>query len=88
VVGSTLNVQPGVTLTIEPGVTVIVNPNINLEFDKATLRAEGTADKPILITGATKTPGSWRGINMIGSVDTPSTLIFDYVTVEYQGRGH
>lgn len=85
-VTSTLSVRPGVTLTIEPGVTVIVNPGVVLEFNRATLHAVGTTVEPIVFTGATQSPGSWRGINLIGIESAPAHLIFDHVTVEYGGN--
>lgn len=57
-------------LTIQPGIQVQFAEHTGL-FVRGTLTAVGTTDSPIRFTGATDTPGSWRGIQMSenGSAD-------------------
>lgn len=80
-----VNVLAGVTLMVQPGVEVRFNNSTGLTVH-GRLLATGTAAAPIVFTGASATPGAWRGIQIIGTADAPldgSTL--DYVTVEYGG---
>ncbi len=51
--GST-TIEAGVTVTVEPGVKFI-NPGMTV---KGTLKAEGTAEEPIVFAGAKEEPGS------------------------------
>jgi hypothetical protein len=78
-------VQPGVTLTIEPGVEVRFAANTSLNV-RGVLRAQGTAEEPIHLTGTTAMPGSWRGIDFTGTVTAPLTgSILEHTIVEYGG---
>ena len=81
-----VTVRAGAKLTIQPGVTVIVNNPQGFAIPLAvqgTLIAQGTAAEPILITGGTKTPGSWGGLIVGNSEQQPAQITLDYVTVEY-----
>lgn len=63
-----INVTPNALLSIQPGTELRFDKNqynspIRLEVqDQASLNALGTADRPIIFTGATATPGWWEGI--------------------------
>ncbi len=71
-------------LTIAAGATLEFDQNawlaINLD---GALTAVGTADAPIVFTGAQKTAGYWSGIAFYYSDDLNNQL--DFVTVEYGG---
>jgi len=56
---------PGDSLTIDPGSQLIFTPGNTLSIG-GELKALGTPDAPILMTGQTQTPGSWRGIEIFG----------------------
>ncbi|MDB4938318.1 MAG: hypothetical protein JWP87_5290 [Labilithrix sp.] len=64
-------------LTIEPGVTLRFEKGARIDVDSASgvatgaLRAEGTADKPIVLTSAAATPaaGDWVGVVIEGTPD-------------------
>jgi hypothetical protein len=73
-------------LTLAPGVTVVMaqDGGLWLAGDEAGLHAVGTAEKPITLTGATKTAGFWRAIEFDNSNNSQTS--FDYVTVEYGGK--
>lgn len=62
--GAELNIVPGTTLTMAEDTQMIV-------FGGGTLAAEGTADAPVVIQGATDESGSWTGVvfesNAVGS---------------------
>ncbi len=49
------------------------------------LTANGTAAEPITFTGTSATPGSWQGISIYGSIQTPAVGTFNHVIVEYGG---
>ncbi|MGI5864172.1 MAG: hypothetical protein ACOX6T_19250 [Myxococcales bacterium] len=73
-----------VRLTLKPGVKVIFSEDVALRFTgEQVLVATGTADEPILLTGAQPQRGFWKGISFDGTLSTESRL--DYVTVEYAG---
>jgi RHS repeat-associated protein len=58
-VGGNSTIESGVTLTVEPGVKF----NVNTLTVKGTLKAEGSAEEPILFTGAEeKAAGEWERI--------------------------
>jgi hypothetical protein len=81
---SGIEVAEGVTLIIEPGVTVRFEQYATL-IVFGTLRASGTAAKPITFTGTSPTPGWWLGISVQGTDAwhrNPGS-VFRYVTIEY-----
>jgi RHS repeat-associated protein len=72
-------VESGVTLTIEPGVKLTLG-SLNV---KGTLKAEGTAEKPVVFTGAKEEKGGeWTNI-----VFKPGSgeSVLDHVEVAYGG---
>lgn len=77
-------IAAAVRLTIEPGVKIVFSQDVALNFSADQLLiATGTAADPILLTGATKQRGFWKGLSFDGILKPDSRL--DYVTVEYAG---
>jgi hypothetical protein len=85
--------------TVAAGATLTVEPGVEARFREATelrvygqLTAIGTAEAPILFTGAfaeseTPQPGWWYGVTINGIASAPLTdSVLDYVTIEYSGR--
>ena len=73
------------SLTIRPGVTVKFDHFLGLRAE-GLLSAVGTADLPIIFTGAKAQPGWWNNVAIVGSetqINTGSVL--SYVTLEYGG---
>lgn len=70
-------------LTIEPGVTIAFEQDAGMEFkDKSSFKMQGTADKPIILTGKEKIKGFWSGVQT-ESKSLDNTL--SYVTIDYAG---
>ncbi len=67
----TLTVQAGVTFTIQPGTTLQFNSGAEL-FVRGIINIQGKADNQVILTGLTKTRGSWNGVyvykNSVGNV--------------------
>ncbi len=64
-VNDSVVISQGDRLDIAPGMTLMfmdTSGNIGLEINGG-LRALGTEGNPILLTGSTTTPGSWRGLD-------------------------
>ena len=82
-----------VTLTIEPGVVMKFAPKTAFRVDTFShdepatgiVRAQGTADKPIVFTSAAAAPkaGDWRGL-WFGGVPQAANVL-DHVRIEYAG---
>lgn len=80
-------------LTIEAGVTLRFDEDVRLDVDATSgaalgaLRAEGTANEPILFTSAAATPaaGDWVGIVIEGTPDPRDTIA--HATIAYAGGG-
>lgn len=70
---------------LEAPSTVVVAPDrwISINDDAAGLHAVGTADKPIVFTGETKTRGAWDALRFVGTNNASNRL--EFVTVEYGG---
>lgn len=94
VIDGILTVAPGVTLEIRPGSIVrFTRFDSNADgigehelFFQGTLRALGTAERPILFTSAEPSPrrGDWGAINMMTSeVDN----LLEHCVIEYAYRG-
>ena len=68
-------VSEGTGLTIEPNVTVKFDGNYKLRID-GMLKADGTADQPIVFTGAKTFPskGDWYGIEFKSSSHEDSSI--------------
>ncbi|MBX3011235.1 MAG: Ig-like domain-containing protein [Caldilineaceae bacterium] len=77
-----IRVRPNVTLTVEPGVEVVFHSNTSLRAEGALI-AQGTANEPVLFTGASKQPGAWNGITASNTAEQLANLKFDHVIVEY-----
>lgn len=70
-------------LTIEPGVVIAFEQGAGMEFKvKSSFKMEGTAGKPIILTGKEQTKGFWRGISTESS--NPNNMM-SYVTIDYAG---
>ena len=68
-------------LTIEPGTVIVAKAGSGLEFSTArgTIKAEGTATKPIVIKSESGAKGGWLGVNFL---DSNSPLnVMRYVTI-------
>jgi RHS repeat-associated protein len=74
-----LTVASGKTLTVGAGVTFKVGEvNVN-----GTLKAEGTAEKPVLFTSSSDSaPGQWKGITF---ASTGGASVIDHAEVRYAG---
>lgn len=94
-------VEEGLTLVIEAGAEVYANtenPQRVTTFRipaGATIRAQGTKDRPIVMTsdkvlkGTTPAAGDWQGIDIYGKARetaTDNSGILSYIRVEYGGR--
>src|SRR5690606_118669 len=72
--------------TIDAGVVIEFESNAGLllgKYGDGIIQMNGTAEKPIILSGTQKDKGSWRGIQI--SSDNPANQM-DYVTVEYAGQ--
>lgn len=72
--------------TLDAGVVIAFESDAGLRLGKngnGKIQMNGTADKPIILTGIQKDKGSWRGIQI--SSDNSANRM-DYVTVEYAGQ--
>ncbi len=74
-------------LTIEPGVVIAFAANSGLFIEgvgsaNGTIRAVGTAQKPIVFTGMEKIPGFWKGITILAN-DVRNEISF--CVLEYAG---
>ncbi|MFO0548335.1 MAG: hypothetical protein U0271_08115 [Polyangiaceae bacterium] len=71
--------------TIEPPNTIVMSAGgwISVQGDGAALNAVGTAEAPILFTGAVKMRGSWDYLKFDTTNNAANQLA--YVTVEYGG---
>lgn len=84
-VAAPIAVARGATLTVEPGVEVRFAADAGLSV-QGRLLANGTEARRIVFTGASATPGSWRGIAIQGEVDLPAEgSTISWATVEYGG---
>lgn len=62
-----ISIDSGATLTIRPGVALVVQDGFTLgvgEFEAATLKIEGTAERPVTIAGASDRRGTWDAIRL------------------------
>lgn len=75
-------------VNIEPGTVLFMEQDAHLIFgwrsDPATVYANGTADAPILLCGVDPTPGSWRGLELLGGTSSDSYL--EHVRMEHGGN--
>ena len=83
VVEETIVFRDGSFLTLAAGTTLKFAENQGLSLRDAKLKAEGTADKPILLTGTREAAGFWKGLILreTSSIDN----VLAHVTVAYAG---
>ncbi|MCX2743764.1 right-handed parallel beta-helix repeat-containing protein [Mangrovivirga sp. M17] len=75
--------QVNADLIIQPGVCVVFKANSGLYINvDGSIQAVGTASEPITLTGESRTPGFWRGLQVRAN-DVRNEL--NHVTVEYAG---
>lgn len=73
-------------LIIDAGVVIAFENNAGLQIKSgvnAKIQMNGTANKPIILTGVQKNKGSWRGLLLTSN--NPANQM-KYVTVEYAGQ--
>jgi hypothetical protein len=79
---STINVNSAAFLSLDPGTVLLFPPNTSNGMEVyGSLYALGTTSKPVTFTGAAKTPGCWRGVNL----QNTSSAILDNIEVSYGG---
>jgi hypothetical protein len=79
----TLTVGSG-TLTLEPGVVIQFTQNRGLEIEgDGRIRASGTAEAPVVLTGTEADRGFWKGLRIENSNSTDNRL--EHTVVEYAG---
>ena len=70
-------------LTINSGVVIAFGQNAGIKFtEAASFKMEGTAAKPILLTGTENTKGFWKGMY---SESSNTDNMMSYVTIDYAG---
>jgi hypothetical protein len=80
-VSSSITIPAGVTLTIKEGL-FLRNPAMTVN---GALRAEGSAQKPVVFTGLKEeTAGEWGGVSLESG---SGASVFDYVEFAYGGSG-
>ncbi|MFN8446143.1 MAG: Ig-like domain-containing protein [Caldilineaceae bacterium] len=77
-----VSVRAGVTLTVEAGVQVVFSKNVQFSV-QGVLVTKGTANEPVIFTGAEKKPGAWNGINASNNAEQPAQIQFQHTIVEY-----
>lgn len=80
-----VTVDSGATLTIRPGVRLTVRDGFSLgvgEFEGATLKIEGTADRPVAIVGASDRRGTWDAIRLY---DRSRGNVIEHLTLRNAG---
>lgn len=71
-------IDAGVVIEFESAAGLILG-----KYGNGKIQMNGTAEKPIILTGTQKLKGSWRGIQI--SSNNPANQM-EYVTVEYAGQ--
>jgi len=82
---TTLTIEPGVVMKFHPGTAFMVQLFTTSEPSTGVVKAQGTADKPIVFTSASPTPkaGDWRGL-WFGGIPSAANVL-DHVRIEYAG---
>jgi hypothetical protein len=82
---TTLTIEPGVVMKFEPKTAFMVQLYTTEKPANAVVKAQGTADKPIVFTSASPTPkaGDWRGL-WFGGIPQEANVL-DHVRIEYAG---
>lgn len=83
---ATLTVEPGVVMRFHPGTGMAIEPSTGEFPASGTLRAVGTAARPIVMTSAAATPhaGDWKGLWYGGIPSADNRL--EHVSIEYTGH--
>ncbi len=77
IVADALTLEPGVEARFEEDGLVWVS-------DTGSIDARGTADAPIVLRGAARVPGHWRGLRLVGSASAGNRL--EHVRIGDAGR--
>ena len=82
---TTLTIEPGVVMKFEPKTAFMVQLYTTEKASNAVVKAQGTAEKPIVFTSASPTPkaGDWRGL-WFGGIPQAANVL-DHVRIEYAG---
>ena len=75
-------------VTVEAGVKLIFTQEKGITIGSdgtGSLKAVGTAAKPVIFTSEMGRPGTWQGLYFTGKAGAENRL--EYVTVEYAGNG-
>ncbi|MDC0721171.1 hypothetical protein [Nannocystis bainbridge] len=80
-----LSIEPGVQLRFQPGSRLLVQAYVTEEAATGSLRALGTAEKPIVITSGADAPapGDWVGITFKGTPSADNRI--EHTTIAYAG---
>ncbi len=85
-VSGTLSVRGGATLQIDPGVTLRFGPGAKLLIEETgAIRATGTVEEPVVMTGTVAAMGHWEGVEFVNATSQSSRL--EHVVIEYAGGG-
>lgn len=79
-----INVRNGATLTIAPGTTIRMSSSHWLRVEDGVLKADGTADEPIVIRGVDDGKGRFLGVELGSDTRTGTSLSF--VTIDGGGE--
>jgi len=77
-----IHISRGTMLTIEPGATILFDASTQLRVEGA-LKAIGTAEQPIILSGKQKIVGYWDGIYLDKASDDQNRI--SHVVLEYAG---
>lgn len=78
-----VTIGEGSFVKIAPGATFTFDENTGLGLDKGKLAAEGSAQAPIVLTGAREVAGFWKGVRVRGSDSMDNRL--DHVAIRFAG---
>ncbi|MGI6718458.1 MAG: hypothetical protein ACOX4D_04850 [Bacteroidales bacterium] len=87
-----LTVKEGGLLVIEKGVTIIAADNNAVPYilveQGGKMDAQGTADKPIVMTAENKEPGAWGGVHICGRapINVSGTALSEIGDAPYGGN--
>lgn len=72
-----VELDQGATLTIEAGVEIRMEPGASFAVRQGTLKAIGTAGKPIMVTSSNpaKAPGDWGAWRFLQGTRSPGTIL-------------
>jgi hypothetical protein len=79
-------------LVVPPDLSWAVDPGVEIEFAagseavvRGSMSAIGTAEQPIAFRGVERTPGSWLGIEVVGSGAAGAVSRFEHVSITDAG---